>query len=174
MGSKAKRADPELWDEVKAEVTRGEKGGRPGQWSAHKAQLAVQAYKGRGGRYIGPKRDDNSLAQWTEEDWGTRSGKRSRETGERYLPKDARRHLDSSDYERTTAKKRRDTAKGHQFSAQPPDIARKTARFRAPHQLDQPQGTKDDLYREAQRRNIAGRSRMSKDELAGALREDQT
>jgi hypothetical protein len=38
---------------VKAEVTRGSKGGRPGEWSARKAQLAAHLYKARGGGYEG-------------------------------------------------------------------------------------------------------------------------
>ncbi|MDX1541645.1 MAG: DUF5872 domain-containing protein, partial [Geminicoccaceae bacterium] len=87
-GKQAKRTDPELWERVKDEVTEGDKGGRPGQWSARKAQFAVQEYKKRGGGYEGEQQDDNSLKQWTEEDWGTQSGGKSTETGERYLPKD--------------------------------------------------------------------------------------
>jgi hypothetical protein len=53
MGKTAKRSDPELWEAVKAEVTRGSKGGRPGEWSARKAQLAAHLYKARGGGYEG-------------------------------------------------------------------------------------------------------------------------
>ena len=56
MGTRAKRTDRRLWDQVKAEITEGDKGGRPGQWSARKAQMAVQAYKQRGGGYHGEKR----------------------------------------------------------------------------------------------------------------------
>lgn len=81
MASTAKRTDPELWEKVKQEVTAGEKGGHAGQWSARKAQFAVQEYKRRGGGYEGGKKKDNSLRQWTEEDWGTRSGGKSTETG---------------------------------------------------------------------------------------------
>lgn len=47
----ARRTDPDLWEAVKAEVTAGDKGGEPGQWSARKAQMAVQFYKGRSGGY---------------------------------------------------------------------------------------------------------------------------
>ena len=49
MAGTARRTDPELWETVKAEVTAGEKGGHAGQWSARKAQFAVQEYKRRGG-----------------------------------------------------------------------------------------------------------------------------
>lgn len=130
MAKTAKRTSPTLWERVKAEITAGDKGGRRSQWSARKAQIAVQAYKKRGGRYAGPKAADNSLVEWTEEEWGTASGKESLKTGERYLPKKARTHLSTAEYARTTAKKRADTAEGNQFSFQPRGIARKTARDR--------------------------------------------
>ena len=34
-------------------------------------------------------KSQQSLDNWTEQDWGTKSGKPSAETGERYLPKKA-------------------------------------------------------------------------------------
>ncbi|WP_137180445.1 DUF5872 domain-containing protein [Roseomonas sp. AR75] len=165
MGSRAERSDPGLWETVKRSVTRGSKGGRAGQWSARKAQLAVQEYKRRGGGYEGGKRKDNSLRQWTKEEWGTRSGKRSRDTGERYLPRAARRSLSKAEYRRTSDRKRQDTRKGKQFSAQPEDVARKTARHRAGGGA-----TKAELMAEARRRDIPGRSRMDKEVLRRALR----
>ncbi|HEV7267065.1 MAG TPA: hypothetical protein VGN83_19445 [Falsiroseomonas sp.] len=165
MGSTAKRTDPDLWEKVKRSVTRSEKGGRKGQWSARKAQLAVQEYKRRGGGYANGKRDDNSLRQWTKEEWGTRSGRRSRDSGERYLPKQARKSLSPEEYRRTSEKKRRDTKAGRQFSAQPKDVARKTARHR--HTGKEP--TKAELMQEARRRDLPGRSRMDKGELRHAL-----
>ena len=164
MAGTAKKTDPKLWDEVKHEVTDGDKGGKPGQWSARKAQLATSEYKSKGGAYEGTKSKDNHLAQWTKEDWGTKSGQMSEKTGERYLPKDAREHLSDDEYRRTTAKKRADTKKGKQFSGQPEDIARKTAAHR------ETSATKASLMDHARARGIAGRSRMSKDELAKALR----
>lgn len=162
MSDTAERTDPKLWETVKAEVTAGGKGGRKGEWSARKAQLAVQAYKSRGGGYKGEKSDDNSLAQWTEEDWGTRSGKDSGKTGERYLPKKARDALSDEEYRRTTAKKRSDTRKGKQFSDQPKDVAEKTRPYRD-HR------TKAELYEAARKRDVPGRSRMNKAELIKAL-----
>lgn len=167
MSETAKRDDPELWDKVKQEVTDGDKGGKKGQWSARKAQLAVQEYKHEGGGYIGKKDADNSLTQWSEEDWGTRSGKKSGETGERYLPREAREALTDEEYARTTARKRRDSSHGKQFSAQPDDVARKTAQYR-----DGGKGepTKAALMAEARRRDIKGRSKMNKAELAKALK----
>ena len=131
MTGSAERTNPKLWNEVKTKVTDGSKGGKPGQWSARKAQLAVSEYKKRGGGYKGAKSDDNHLVQWTHEDWGTGSGKPSGETHERYLPKAARAKLSNGEYRRTTAKKRSDTGKGKQFSRQPKDVAAKVAPFRA-------------------------------------------
>lgn len=163
MAKTAKKTDPDLWDDVKREVTAGDKGGRKGQWSARKAQLATQAYQERGGGYEGEKSKENSLQEWQDEDWGTGSGKKSTETGERYLPKAARESLSDEEYSRTTEKKRRDTKKGRQFSGQPKDVRRKTARHRNGGD------TKAALYDEAKRRDIEGRSKMSKAELAEAL-----
>jgi hypothetical protein len=166
MSSSAKKTDPKLWEEVKKEVTESDKGGKPGQWSARKAQMAVQEYKHEGGGYEGEKTEDNHLVQWEREEWGTKSGKPSGETGERYLPKEARESLTPAEYKRTTEKKRRDSRKGVQHSAQPKDVAAKTAAARH-HEADHE--TKADLYRRAQERQIPGRSTMSKDQLKAAL-----
>lgn len=162
MSETAEKSDPGLWEQVKAEITAGAKGGRPGEWSARKAQMAVQAYKRRGGGYVGERDPHNHLHAWTEEDWGTKSGQPSGATHERHLPKEARDALTDAEYARTTAAKRRDTAKGQQHSPQPADIAAKTRPFRD-HR------TKADLVAQARRRGIAGRSRMTKDELLAAL-----
>jgi hypothetical protein len=126
---------PGLRDSIKRRILAGSKGGRPGQWSARKAQLVAQAYKKAGGGYTGSKsKKQKSLSKWTKEEWGTRSGKPSTQgskaTGERYLPKKARQALSKKEYAATSAKKRRDTKAGRQFSKQPKSIARKTARYR--------------------------------------------
>lgn len=162
MSETAEKTDPDLWEKVKDEITAGAKGGKKGQWSARKAQMAVTEYKKRGGGYKGGKDDHNSLHQWTEEEWGTKSGHRSGDTGERYLPKQARDDLTDEEYARTSAKKRADTKKGKQFSAQPDDVAEKTAAARD-HR------TRDELYAEAKKRDIAGRSTMNKAQLRAAL-----
>ncbi len=174
MATTAKKTDPKLWDKVKTEVTDGDKGGKPKQWSARKAQLATAEYKKEGGGYEGAKTEDNHLSQWTKEEWGTKSGKKSGETGERYLPKDARKSLKDSDYERSTAKKRADTAKGKQFSAQPKDVARKTATHRDTGYGGKQGGsldgmTKQALMAKAAAKGVKGRSRMKKQELVAAL-----
>ncbi|WP_298958448.1 hypothetical protein [uncultured Methylobacterium sp.] len=164
MSETAQKTDPKLWDKVKKKVTQSSKGGKPGQWSARKAQLATHDYKEAGGGYKGKKSDDNHLKQWTDEEWGTKSGKDSGETGERYLPKKAREELSDEDYARSTAKKRADSAKGKQHSKQPKDVARKAAVARKDGGA-----TKADLMKQARAKNIPGRSSMSKGELKKAL-----
>ena len=75
-------------------------------------------------------KSQRSLRSWTKQDWGTKSGKKSSETGERYLPKAARDALTPAEYAATTAKKRKDKAAGKQHSKQPKSIARKTRTYR--------------------------------------------
>ena len=129
------RTDEAKWKRIVAAVKAGSKGGKPGQWSARKAQLATQRYKKSGGGYTGSKtKAQKSLTKWTKEKWGTKSGKNSTQgskaTGERYLPKKARESLSKKEYAKTTAKKRKDTKAGKQFSKQPKKIAKKTAKYR--------------------------------------------
>jgi hypothetical protein len=126
----SRRTDPALWSRIVAEVTASDKGGRPGQWSARKAQRAVALYQQRGGGYIGPKTPDNALAKWTREQWRTRSGRPSLETGERYLPTKALAALSPQEYGATTRAKRAGMAAGEQFVPQPERIAKKTSKYR--------------------------------------------
>jgi hypothetical protein len=166
MAKTAEKTDPKLWEKVKTDVSKGDKGGKPGQWSARKAQMATQEYKKEGGGYKGAKSSDNHLTQWTEENWGTKSGAESGKTGERYLPEKARERLSDAEYKRTTAKKRADTANGKQFSAQPEDVAAKTAQARETGHAN----TRADLLKQAANKGIAGRSKMNKAELEKAVR----
>jgi len=76
------------------------------------------------------KKPQKSLKNWTKQDWGTKSGKPSAKTGERYLPKKAINALSSKEYAATTRKKKTDTAKGKQHSSQPKKVAKKTAKYR--------------------------------------------
>jgi hypothetical protein len=126
---------PGLRESIKDRIMASGKGGKPGQWSARKAQLLAQAYEKAGGGYSGEKTSaQKSLSKWTGEKWGTKSGKPSTQgkkaTGERYLPKKAREALSKKEYAATSAKKREDTKKGKQFSKQPSKIAKKTSRYR--------------------------------------------
>lgn len=47
MSKAAEKIDLELWEAVKREITSGDRGGEPGEWSASKAQLAMQEYEKR-------------------------------------------------------------------------------------------------------------------------------
>ena len=127
--------NPELRNRIKNRIMAGSKGGKPGQWSARKAQLVALAYKKAGGGYSGEKSSkQKSLSKWTKEEWGTKSGKPSTQgskaTGERYLPKKARQALSSSEYAATSKAKREGMRKGKQFVKQPKSIAKKTAKYR--------------------------------------------
>ena len=76
------------------------------------------------------KAPQRSLKKWTKQKWRTKSGKKSSETGERYLPEKAIKSLSSAEYAATTKKKREDTKKGKQHSKQPKKIAKKTRSYR--------------------------------------------
>jgi hypothetical protein len=76
------------------------------------------------------KKPQQSLKNWTEQKWRTKSGKRSSDTGERYLPEAAIKALSPQEYAASTRAKRAGKASGKQFVAQPKAIAKKTARFR--------------------------------------------
>ena len=75
-------------------------------------------------------KSQKSHKKWTKQKWRTKSGKKSADTGERYLPEKAIKRLSSKEYAATTRKKREDTKKGKQHSKQPKKIAKKTRRYR--------------------------------------------
>jgi len=75
-------------------------------------------------------KSQRSLKSWTKQKWRTKSGKKSSETGERYLPTSAIKSLTSAEYAATSRAKREGTRKGKQFVKQPKSIAKKTAKFR--------------------------------------------
>ena len=75
-------------------------------------------------------KSQKSLKDWGDQKWTTKSGKKSSETGERYLPKKAIEALSPAEYAATTKAKRAGKAAGKQFVAQPKNIAKKTAGYR--------------------------------------------
>ena len=125
--STATKRNPAKWAAAKARA----KAKMGGKHSARAMQLAVKYYKSSGGTYSGAKKTTNKLSKWSKQDWGTKSGKKSSESGERYLPRKAIARLSAKEYAKTTAKKRADTAKGKQFSSQPKKIAQKTKQYRS-------------------------------------------
>ena len=76
------------------------------------------------------KATQKSLKDWGDQDWRTKSGKKSSETGERYLPSAAIKSLSPAEYAATTRAKRAGKAAGKQFVAQPKKIAAKTKGYR--------------------------------------------
>tara|TARA_B110000879_G_C10943261_1_gene420706 strand:- start:91 stop:348 length:258 start_codon:yes stop_codon:yes gene_type:complete len=79
-------------------------------------------------------KSQKSLNKWTRQKWGTKSGKPSTQgtkaSGERYLPAAALKAMSSSQYAASTAKKRKDTKAGKQFSKQPKAAAQTAKRYR--------------------------------------------
>jgi hypothetical protein len=60
------------------------------------------------------KKSQKSLRRWTKQKWGTKSGKPSKKTGERYLPQRLLKALSASEYAYETRKKRKATKAGKQ------------------------------------------------------------
>lgn len=60
------------------------------------------------------KKSQKSLKNWTKQKWRTKSGKKSSETGERYLPEKAIKSLTAAQYAAGTRRKRKATAQGKQ------------------------------------------------------------
>jgi hypothetical protein len=127
--SVAKKTNPSKWKAVVAKVKASTKGGDPGEWSARKAQLAVQEYKASGGGYVGKKSSDNSLSKWTDQKWKTSDGSPS-EGKKRYLPEKAWSSLSTGEKAATNRAKAAGNAQGKQFVAQPKTVAKKVAKFR--------------------------------------------
>jgi len=75
-------------------------------------------------------KSQKSLKAWGEQKWTTKSGKKSSETGERYLPEQAIKALSPAEYAATTKAKRAGKAAGKQFVAQPDKIKNKVKPFR--------------------------------------------
>ena len=75
-------------------------------------------------------KSQRSLKSWSKQKWRTKSGKPSKETGERYLPTAAIKALSPQEYAATTKAKREGTRKGKQFVKQPKKISKKTRIYR--------------------------------------------
>ena len=63
-----KYTKPGMRERIKDRIMAGSKGGKPGQWSARKAQLLAQEYEKSGGDYRGGKgKSQKSLEKWGKE-----------------------------------------------------------------------------------------------------------
>ena len=76
------------------------------------------------------QKSQRSLRAWQKQKWRTKSGKRSQDTGERFLPEAAIKALTPQEYAATSRAKRAGMKKGKQFVKQPKRIAEKTRKYR--------------------------------------------
>ena len=116
--------DPALREKIKQKVMRGDKGGKPNQWSARKAQLVASEYKAEGGDYKHPRSESQQhLKDWGDEKWHTANGKPAidkqstaqEEPTSRYLPDKAWEQLTPAEKEATDRKKKTASKTGKQF-----------------------------------------------------------
>ena len=68
-----KYTKPELRERIKNRIMAGSSGGKPGQWSARKAQMVASEYKEKGGGYQrGKGEKQKDLEKWGKEKWQTK------------------------------------------------------------------------------------------------------
>jgi hypothetical protein len=111
-----------LRERIKARIMAGSEGGRPGQWSARKAQLLAVRYRKAGGGYKkgkSPNKSQRSLKKWTREKWRTSDGKPALRDGKmrRYLPDKVWGRLTPAQRAATNRKKIEGDKRGRQFVA---------------------------------------------------------
>ena len=110
--------DSALRERLKEAIKAGDKGGKPGQWSARKAQLLTHDYEKEGGGYKEDRKTDSQkhLSEWTAQDWKTSDGKPAERAGgtRRYLPGDAWDKLSEGEKKATNAKEATGSKTGKQ------------------------------------------------------------
>lgn len=167
-----KYTKPELREKIKQELMQSDKGGKQGQWSARKSQLLVKEYEQQGGGYTGQKDEKaHSLEEWTKQDWQTQDGKskaRQKDKTSRYLPKEVWNKLSDKEKKEAEQTKVKGSKKGEQH------ITYTKAVKKATHEVEQEERkgktiTKQELYEQAKKLNIAGRSKMSKGQLQKSI-----
>ena len=169
-----KYTKPELRRELKEEIMQSDKGGKPGQWSARKAQMLVQRYEKEGGGYKKDKKDDDakSLEDWSEQNWQTRDGSANADRDDgmrRYLPEDAWALLQEADQEKAENSKSKADDKDKQFADWPQAVRDVMTELDYVEGEDSNGLTKDYLAERARELDIDGRSSMTKDELKEAI-----
>lgn len=162
--------DPELRWRIKEAIQASGKGGDEGEWSARKAQLLTQEYERRDGGYVGDKSESQeSLEEWTDQDWQTSSGSADAAGGDhmdRYLPRDAWALLTDDAREEAEQTKKAADDDGDQTADWPDRVRRTMAEL---GYADGDGLTRDELYDRAQELDVDGRSDMTKDELKTAI-----
>ena len=104
--------EPELRERLKEQIKAGDKGGKPGQWSARKSQLLVREYEKAGGGYVDEGHRtpaQQHLKDWEDQDWHTASGDadaRGQGGTARYLPDVAWQLLSAEEQQATDTRKR--------------------------------------------------------------------
>lgn len=126
---------PALRESIKNRVMAGSDGGRPGQWSARKAQLVAQRYRKAGGGYRTGKRTraQRSLKKWTKQRWRTSDSKPAERGGKmrRYLPDKVWKRLTPSQTAATNRKKLAGDKQGRQFVRNTQRVGAIAKRYRA-------------------------------------------
>lgn len=171
-----KYTDPQLRARLKDEVVAGDKGGKPGQWSARKAQLLAAEYERAGGGYRGKKDETQQhLSDWTGERWQTSDGSADARTGgpqekggasKRYLPEQAWEQLSEEEKQATDAKKAEGSARGEQFVPNT-DAAAEAGREARDHDGEPPVDGYEDLTARESVRVVAG---LDDDDAVRAVR----
>jgi hypothetical protein len=188
--NREKYTRPKLREQIKDDLKRSGKGGKPGRWSARKSQMLVQEYEQQGGGYTTDSKDEaaKSLERWTDQDWQTIEGSadaREGGTTRRYLPKKVWEALTDAEKREAERTKTTQDMKGKRKVPWTPAIKRAFARLEREGGASGSNGkaksksngsaadssSKRELYEEAGRLNISGRSRMTKDELRKAISE---
>ncbi|WP_091114323.1 hypothetical protein [Geodermatophilus dictyosporus] len=124
--------DPELRERLKEEIKAGDRGGRPGQWSARKSQLLTHEYEAAGGgyRHEGERTESQQhLQEWGAQDWHTAEGSdraRGADGTKRYLP-DAAWQLLSEEEKEATDTRKKGSAQQHVANTDAAKEARKAA-----------------------------------------------
>lgn len=127
LETKSNYTKPKLRESIKKRIMAGSRGGKPGQWSARKAQLVALEYRKAGGGYKGKKtKKQRSLKKWTSEKWTTSDGKPAIRPGgtRRYLPAKAWSKLTPAQRAATNRKKISGSKRGRQFVANTEAAAR--------------------------------------------------
>jgi hypothetical protein len=160
--------DPELRERLKEEIKAGDRGGRPGSWSARKSQLLTTEYEKHGGGYRHPGERTASqrhLEQWTAEDWHTEDGgadARDDSGTRRYLP-DAAWQLLTEQERRATDRKKQAGESQHVPNTEAAKEARKAAEL-----IDAPAAEARDLVRSMHGRSQLDRAERAERELGRA------
>lgn len=125
---------PALRERLKRRIIAGGSGGRPGQWSARKAQMLAQAYRKAGGGYRTGRRSrsQRSLRKWTKQRWRTSDGKPAERDGRmrRYLPDAVWKRLSPNQRAATNRKKLQGDKIGKQFVRNTETVGKIAAKYR--------------------------------------------